>query len=283
VKPPFSLVVLCGDGSRVRRFSVPRGLAYGALGLQAVVGTAMVGLSGDYAVLKRESGQMAALRRHADEQRVFIEAVRPRLAAMREDVGKWEALHDKMWKALAGAEPERTAALPELDLDAQSEDIELVASSVAEEGRRLRELARIASRTGKLVSTLPLDWPVRGPVNSDYGRRRSPWSGRAEHHGGIDIGSPPGTPVKAPAPGTVVTASVSRGDFGKHVTVDHGNGVRSRYGHLAHVNVRRGQRVEKGQVLGVVGNTGRSTGPHLHYELRVHGKPVDPDAFLPDE
>jgi murein DD-endopeptidase MepM/ murein hydrolase activator NlpD len=241
----------------------------------------MMGLSGDYAILKRESGQVEALRQRADEQSLFIEAVRPRLAAMREDVEQWQALHDKMWKALAGAEPERVAE-PELAFDAQSEDIELVASSVAEEGRRLRELARIASRTGKLVNALPLSWPVRGPVNSDYGRRRSPWNGRAEQHQGIDIGSPPGTPVKAPAPGTVITAS-TQGSFGKHVTVDHGNGVRSRYGHLAKVNVKPGQRVEKGQVLGVVGNTGRSTGPHLHYELRVHGKAVDPDAFLPDE
>lgn len=239
----------------------------------------MVGLSGDYAALKRASWQMEALRERANEQRIFIDAVRPRLAAMREDVGKWQALHEKMWKALGG-EPVRVRTEPELLLDAESEDIELIASSVAEEGRRLRELARVATRTGELVKTLPLSWPVRGPVNSEYGRRRSPWNGRTQRHEGIDIGSPPGTPVKAPAPGTVVTAS-AQGALGKHITLDHGNGVRSRYGHLAKVNVSPGQRVEKGQVLGVVGSTGRSTGPHLHYELRVDGKPVDPETFLP--
>ena len=243
----------------------------------------MVGLSGDYAALKRDSWRMEALRERADEQRVFIDAVRPRLAAMREDVAQWQALHDKMWKALAGDEPQRVTAEPELLLDAQSEDIELVASSVAEEGRRLRELARVATRTGELVKTLPLSWPVRGPVNSEYGRRRSPWNGRLQRHEGIDIGGAPGTPVTAPAPGTVVTASVQGGALGKYVTVDHGNGLRSRYGHLAKVNVTPGQRIEKGQVLGVVGSTGRSTGPHLHYEVRVDGKPVDPETFLRGE
>ncbi len=294
MKAPFRLVVVCGDGSRVLRLSVPRGIAYGVLGLQAVVGTAMVGLSGDYAVLKRESNQMGAIRREAEDQRAFLASLYPRLAAMRDDVMDWKALHAKMWKAFgpaAGAEPEGTgiggasteAEPPPAGVTLHpSENLDLVETGVAEEGRRLRELARAASRTGKLVSALPLRWPVRGRVNSSYGRRRSPWSGRAERHDGIDIASPPGTPVKSPAAGTVVAAS-AHGNFGKHVTIDHGNGVRSRYGHLRQVDVSAGQRVEKGQVIGLVGNTGRSTGPHLHYELQVNGKPVDPRGFLPGQ
>jgi murein DD-endopeptidase MepM/ murein hydrolase activator NlpD len=288
MKPPFRLVVICGDGSRVLRLSVPRGIAFGVLGLQAVVGTAMVGLSGDYVSLKRESSQVAALRREAEDQRAFLAALQPRLAALRDDVMDWKALHAKMWKAfgpVAGLERKVTGIGGAADPPAAdeklgpSEDLDVVTTGVADEGRRLRELARAVSRTSKIVSALPLRWPVRGPVNSGYGRRRSPWSGRAEQHDGIDIGSPPGTPVKAPAPGTVVAAS-TRGGFGKHVTIEHGNGVRSLYGHLRQVTVSPGQRVEKGQVIGLVGSTGRSTGPHLHYELMVEGKPVDPRGFL---
>jgi murein DD-endopeptidase MepM/ murein hydrolase activator NlpD len=291
MKPPFNLVVVYGDGSRVLRLCIPRGIAYAVIGLQAIVGTAMVGLSGDYAVLKRESGRVAELRQRAADQGAFLESLRPRLAAMRADVAKWKALHDKMWKAfgpVAGLD-QKEAGIGGAPLDAGSPsagekrlpagDMDLVETGVAAEGRRLRELARAASRTGKIVSSLPLRWPLRGRVNSGYGRRRSPWSGRAEQHNGIDIGSSPGTPVTAPAAGTVVAAS-AHGGFGKHVTLDHGNGVRSLYGHLRQVTVSPGQRVEKGQVIGLVGSTGRSTGPHLHYELMVEGKPVDPQGFL---
>jgi len=98
-------------------------------------------------------------------------------------------------------------------------------------------------------------------------------------HEGIDIGSPPGTPIESPAAGTVVAAS-SHGGYGKNVVLDHGNGVESRYAHLKKIDVKLGQRVEQGQVIGLVGSTGRSTGPHLHYEVVVAGKPVDPSPFL---
>src|SRR5207249_4670241 len=147
--------------------------------------------------------------------------------------------------------------------------------SASETGTRWQSCAG----AGRIVHALPLRWPVHGPVKSGYGLRRSPWSGAPEHHEGIDIGSPPGTPVEAPAAGSVVEAS-SQGDFGKHVMLDHGNGVRSLYGHLKRVDVKVGQRVAKGQVIGPVGSTGRSTGPHLHYEVLMAGKPVDPSRFL---
>jgi murein DD-endopeptidase MepM/ murein hydrolase activator NlpD len=133
-----------------------------------------------------------------------------------------------------------------------------------------------------MLSSLPLEWPIRGRVNSEYGYRRSPWGGGRERHLGIDIGSAPGTPVKSPGEGTVLTAS-TRGSFGKQVTLDHGNGIKSRYGHLKAVEVKAGQRVERGQVIGRVGSTGRSTGPHLHYEVSVGGKTVDPRGFLPED
>jgi murein DD-endopeptidase MepM/ murein hydrolase activator NlpD len=291
MKPPFNLVVVPGDGSRVLRFSVPRWVAYGALGLESVVLAAMVGFSGDYALLSRQSGQMETLRQRADDQRAVIDAFEMRLPAIRSEITDWKALHAKMWKAFGPeASSKQTptgiggaalaAEAPAAGVALQpAEELELLASGVAEEGPRLRELERVVSRTGRIVRTLPLRWPIRGTVNSEYGMRRSPWNGMPEHHDGIDIGSPAGTPVKSPAPGTVVAAS-SHGDFGRHVTLDHGNGMRSLYGHLAAVDVKPGQRVEKGQVIGLVGSTGRSTGPHLHYQLLVDGKSINPRGFL---
>ena len=284
MKPPFSLLVIHGDGSRVSRVYLPRWILYGTLGSLAAI--VVASFSGEYLLGRRDGDQVAALRRRVDDQRALIDSFHTRVAAVRGEITAWRALHAKMWDALGpeagagagGAAPEAVAAAAGVEPPPR-EELDLLATSVAQEGPRLRELTRAISRTGKIVHALPLRWPVRGPVKSGYGMRRSPWNGAREHHDGIDIGSPPGTPVESPAPGTVVEAS-SQGGLGKHVTLDHGNGVRSRYGHLKKLDVKVGQRVAKGQVIGLVGSTGRSTGPHLHYEVVVAGKPVDPGPFL---
>ena len=161
------------------------------------------------------------------------------------------------------------------------EELDLLTTTVTEEGPRLRELERVMSKNARIMAALPLRWPVRGPVNSEFGLRENPWGGAKEHHGGIDIGVPLGSPVKAPAAGIVAVAG-PRPDYGNSVTLDHGNDVRSLYGHLSKVLVEPGDHVKKGQVIGLAGSTGRSTGPHLHYEVQVKGRPVNPRSFLWD-
>lgn len=282
MNPPFSLLLVHGDGSRVLRLNLPRWIAYGTLGLAALALAAMIGVPGAYGLLRRQSDEVAALRRYAADRDALVVSFQRRAAAIRSDIMGWKALHAKLGRAVGTEDNETGPEVPVSTASAEpgpEAELDLLASGVAEEGPRLRELARAASRTRRVLNALPLSWPVRGPVKSEYGRRRSPWDGSPERHEGIDIGSPPGTPVESPATGAVVAAS-SWGDFGKHVLVDHGNGVRSLYGHLKEIDVKAGQRVEKGQVLGLVGSTGRSTGPHLHYELLVKGKPVDPREFL---
>jgi murein DD-endopeptidase MepM/ murein hydrolase activator NlpD len=276
MKPPFSVLVFHGDGARVLRFGLPRWIVYGALGVQTAMLAAVGGFSTDYALLRRQAD---ALRERVDEQGARLDTFHARLPALRAEIAGWKALHAKMWKAfgpIAGVSDARSAG----DAPPPSTELDTLVRGVAEEGPQLRELERVVDRTSKVVRALPLRWPIRGPVNSEYGPRRSPWTGTPEQHHGIDIGSPPGTPVASPAPGMVTTASV-HGRLGKHVALDHGNGVTSLYGHLAAVDVKPGQRVAKGQVIGRVGSTGRSTGPHLHYELLVEGKAVDPRPFLP--
>ena len=284
MKPPFSLLVVHGDGSRVLRVDLPRWIVYGTLGSLAALFAAS--LAGEYLVGRLDGDQVAALRRRVDDQRALIDSFHTRVAAVRGEIMAWKALHTRMWEALrpdAGAEVRGAAAAavaPVAGVEpTPREDLDLLATAVGQEGPRLRELARVTTRTGRIVHALPLRWPVRGPVKSGFGLRRSPWNGAREVHEGIDIGSPPGTPIESPAAGTVVEAS-SQGGLGKHVTLDRGNGVRSRYGHLKKLDVKVGQRVVKGQVIGLVGSTGRSTGPHLHYEVVVAGKPVDPSPFL---
>lgn len=281
MKQPLRILVVHGDGSRVARFRLPRSVVYGVLALVAAVPAAGV-------VISREH---VALRQRLDDQRELVGAFQARVATVRGEITAWKVLHAKMWAAfdpeaasdqgdpdIGGTDELSPASGDDDELDAWGE-LALLATSVADEGPRLRELEGVIQRQGKIMSALPLRWPVRGPVNSEFGRRLSPWNGKPEHHDGIDIGTSPGTPVKSPGAGTVIAAS-SEGDFGRHVTLDHRNGVRSLYGHLKKFDVKVGQRVEKGQVIGLVGSTGQSTGPHLHYEVLVKGRPVNPRGFL---
>jgi murein DD-endopeptidase MepM/ murein hydrolase activator NlpD len=155
-------------------------------------------------------------------------------------------------------------------------------------------LAALESKTAKLERELrmyeaflkfhgmtPSLWPVFGKLESGVGGRRNPFSGRGfEYHEGQDIDAAWGTPVQVAAAGRVTIAGWQRG-YGYVVYVDHGSGLSTRYGHLSKINVTVGQTVARGETIGLVGSTGRSTGPHLHYEVRINNQPVDPKKYLP--
>ena len=133
------------------------------------------------------------------------------------------------------------------------------------------------SLVGSTVSvTTPTGWPARGEVSSPYGLR---WNG-SDFHPGIDIANDMGTPIVATADGTVTTAGWNSGGYGNMVDIDHGNGIMTRYGHAMQVVVSAGQHVRRGQIIAYMGSTGFSTGPHVHYEVRVNGQTVNPVSYL---
>jgi murein DD-endopeptidase MepM/ murein hydrolase activator NlpD len=128
---------------------------------------------------------------------------------------------------------------------------------------------------------IPSIWPVLGGLSDGFGVRGNPFGGgSSEFHPGQDITAPPGTPVVAPADGTVVEAGWKNG-YGQTVVIDHGNGLTTRYGHLSKIEVAVGQELKRGEELGQVGSTGRSTGPHLHYEIKAGDVLVNPLDYLP--
>jgi murein DD-endopeptidase MepM/ murein hydrolase activator NlpD len=130
--------------------------------------------------------------------------------------------------------------------------------------------------------SMPSRYPLSasaGRISSDYGLRRHPVLGRMKQHAGIDIAAPTGTPVYATADGVVDKAYYSS-SYGRVIYLDHGSDYETRYAHLSGMTVAAGQRVRKGDLIGYVGSTGRSTGPHLHYEIRIDGQPVNPMPFL---
>lgn len=136
-------------------------------------------------------------------------------------------------------------------------------------------------RLNRTLALVPYRKPVIGEVEftSGFGVRSDPFLGRPAMHTGLDFRAATGDPVRATAYGKVVSAGWS-GGYGRMVEVDHGNGLSTRYGHLSEINVKVGEIVKIGQVVGLVGSTGRSTGPHLHYETRIQGEAVDPQKFL---
>jgi murein DD-endopeptidase MepM/ murein hydrolase activator NlpD len=133
-----------------------------------------------------------------------------------------------------------------------------------------------------LLASAPSVWPVRGWVTSDFSVRLDPYTGERVMHEGLDIATAMGTPVHAPADGTVVYAGLE-GGYGHVLVLDHGYGLKSRYGHLSRIDVKVGQKVHRGDVIAAVGNSGRSTGPHLHYEVRVNGVADNPRKFILEE
>lgn len=153
--------------------------------------------------------------------------------------------------------------------------------SDAEDVEMERQLQVIVT-TGNQAS-IPMIWAHLGKINNEFGFRRSPFGGRNyEFHAGMDIDGERGDMVVAPANG-IVTEAGWKGGYGQMIEIDHGNGLKTRYGHLSRVDVTLGETLSRGQSMAAVGSTGRSTGPHLHYELRLNDRPINPRRFLPPE
>ena len=145
-----------------------------------------------------------------------------------------------------------------------------------------QRLASVRSGVDKrqaLASATPSIWPIAGWISSGVGNRRDPFSGGRDFHPGLDISGTHGQQIHAPADGTVSSAGFN-GNYGNQITIDHGFGLTTRYGHLSRFEVTAGQQVRRGQVIGYVGSTGRSTSPHLHYEVLVNGQLTNPLNLL---
>ena len=151
-----------------------------------------------------------------------------------------------------------------------------------EEEAQIESRIKIIQTTGD-AAFVPSMWAHLGKINNEFGFRRNPFGGRTyEFHPGMDIDGEKGDDVLAPANGTVIKAG-GQGGYGNMIEIDHGNGLTTRYGHLSKIEVQVGDAIQRGQLIGLIGSTGRSTGPHLHYEIRLNDKAINPRRFLPPE
>lgn len=150
---------------------------------------------------------------------------------------------------------------------------------IAEKEQQQDELIYRADRYLETISRLPFGRPIKGKVTSRYGKRKDPMNKKSAFHPGIDFRGKRGEEIRATADG-VVKKAFRNGGYGNYVMIDHGNGYTTAFAHMEKYLVRRGDRVKRGQVIGLVGNTGRSTGPHLHYEVALDGKTINPYNFM---
>ncbi|MBI4002626.1 MAG: M23 family metallopeptidase [Nitrospira defluvii] len=161
------------------------------------------------------------------------------------------------------------------------ESIDALVREAAQQEEALQSLTQIAEQRSTQWASTPSIWPVRGWVTSPFGPRVSPFTEKPAWHDGLDIGASPNAPVQAPALGRVVTVAFDS-KMGNMVKLDHGYGIETVYGHLAKSLVKEGQRVKRGDVVALVGSTGLSTGPHLHYMVKKNGQSLDPTKFILD-
>ncbi len=229
------------------------------------------------------------LRRERDSLAGRVRALEDELTAMRASQERLvENLFDRSKKGVANLE--RVVAMTGLDIDRMigtkgrggpSTEVKYTEDETLNE--RVTDLRRRLERWQSLqvaVKNLPLVTPLSDyRLASGFGGRRDPFTGRWSSHNGIDMAVQAGTPIHATGPGTVVFTGWS-GGYGWMVEVDHGMGVRTRYAHMQSILAEKGQKVEVGTKIGLVGSSGRSSGPHLHYEILIDGKAVDPTNFL---
>ena len=288
----FSLLVVRGDGARVLRLSFSRRFPLIVLGVLMLLVTAFGVLAGDWWFMRTRTQDVLSLFRELDARRATIEGFNQRVAKLQKEVVSWRELHARIWEPFGPdaapkgqgtgiGGPRATPSGQSPDHTGPSEELGRLSESVMEEGESLRALERLITRAGKALASLPSRWPVRGAVNSEFGNRTSPWTKGMEFHSGMDISAERSTPVRAPSAGTVAFAG-THSEYGLTVMLDHGQELRTIYGHLSKIGVTLGQKVERGADIGVTGNTGRSSGPHLHYEILVKGRSVNPRAYLWD-
>ncbi len=172
-------------------------------------------------------------------------------------------------------------AINKLKFKSVFKEVDQVEQQASKNALRLQKLLSSLSQNKSLFNAIPSVSPVKGWITSKFGPRISPFTGKKTMHRGLDIASRMGAPIYAPADGVVIFNGAKSG-FGNFIMIAHGYGVVTRYGHNSENLVQVGQKVKRGDQIATVGSTGRSTGPHLHYEVMIHGKVVNPNKLILD-
>lgn len=299
----FTLFVLTNDASKPRQFKVPVKTFKVAGAVSAFFCLILAFMLFDYIRLKAASIELSGLKKENTAQRLELQGFAGKIKELEVQLAKLN-LFDKKIRSIAKIDDKKGIAKNDQLLgmggDSSAEEEEFFTGPKAKVdelvGKMRSEITQLESRAKtqetsfseihdyllkqqSYLASTPSIWPLRGWVTSNYGERTSPFTGSQQHHTGIDIANRVGTPVIATADGIVV--EVERGTaLGKNIVISHGYGMRTTYGHLEEAFVKPGQKIKRGTKIGSVGNTGRSTGPHLHYEVSLNGVAVNPSKYI---
>jgi murein DD-endopeptidase MepM/ murein hydrolase activator NlpD len=249
----YSILVL--RGTEMRRFAVSQG------GVRRLVlaGLTVLCLAAwffeEYRTMQQEKVEQVLAKSRVQQEKLSV--LQAKTDDVRELLSRWKGLKQKIQASVPRTH--KVAA----DREYGDEELQEM-------------LALLQSELKQMIAALPSEWPVQGRVASGLGMRQSPWTGEMQYHAGLDIPKPIGTPVQAAGDALVESTDARAGS----IVLDHGQEIKTIYAHLSKILVNKGERVRKGQPIGQVGNTGKSTGPHLHYEVRVKGVPIDPRQGL---
>jgi murein DD-endopeptidase MepM/ murein hydrolase activator NlpD len=287
----YTLIVVPHAKARFRKFQVSvrltRWAALGAMGASLLFG----GLFLHYTRIASEVHQLRQLRAENEvllSKNKAYEAGTQRLQAKVQTLqsivtklGVMAGLDQSIPDAKVGGVGGVTGAEAQPPSDARA-SLNIMDRNVAALTERSQKIERFYRDQSVLLASTPSIWPVHGYLSASFGKRVDPFTGQQDFHPGLDISAPIGTKVTAPADGVVISTG-DKGGYGNAIVIDHQYGVVTRYGHLSGFNVRPGQRVRRGEVIGYVGDTGRSTAPHLHYEVWVRDQAQNPIHFILDE
>lgn len=300
----WTLLVMSDDQTQVRQVKITRELIRTVIGAALVLASLVLSVAGAYFVRGGEEGRVARLQQRNDLLKAEVLGIREQVTALETALGDLTR-KDEHYRLLAGLDPldedvlqagiggpggamREASALWTASRGADRLALETSGelSTLVRRARLLSsswdEAARTLSAKHAELEATPSILPTRGVLTSGFSySRRHPILNRSRPHEGIDITAPTGTPILAAAKGRVVKSGRD-GAYGLMVEIDHGFGYVTRYAHASRLHAKVGQTVERGDVIGLVGSTGLSVGPHLHYEVLVNGKPVNPRRFIFD-
>lgn len=302
----ITFILLSGNGSRIRQFSYTK-LALGAGAVLSVVLLVGMGLLvQDYMNLKQTAAQVAKINdkvaaRDAEivHQKRQIECFANEINQLKLNLVALDTFERKirvianLEKAdgednlfgVGGATPEDLDTSASLRRDqsglirSMHDQVDQLESASFDQEQDFTSLLGQLHEKKNLLACTPSIRPAKGWISSRFGYRISPFTGRRELHAAYDIANRDGSPIISPADG-VVTFTGKKGAYGKLLIIDHGYGLVTRYGHLKSFDIKKGAKVKRGEKIAKMGNTGRSTGPHVHYEVRLNGVPVNPEKYI---
>jgi len=281
MKQEYFVVVLAHSlRGRLRRVHIPHQAVYITLALALFGCFSLFGFVASYARMAWKVANYNALRREADQLRTRYQNLQKVVSQTNEQLASLEVFANEVQVAYG---IKQKLEGPSSDISSEGKLAPSFADSIADYNY-LRTannlgLGTRAYRRFQLENAQPSIWPVDGRLMGAFGERTDPFSGEGAFHKGVDISAPIGTPIRATADGIVIFAQMES-TFGRLVKINHGNGVETYYAHLSRFYVQAGQDIRRGELIGAVGTSGRVTAPHLHYEVRLGGAPVNPYRYL---